>query len=118
MAVANPKYRAQDFAEKFDVHVKTILRAATGAVSPSDWAPEPLAVADVAKAFGMEGDVLIRVMKGHEHLIDAERASAIIGCSMRRFHQRRAEGKGPKPIAQHGRTVRYALSAVALLSDL
>jgi hypothetical protein len=115
---AATQYRAQEFAERFDVHVKTVLRAVTDNPHVSDWDPQPLKLGDVAAAFKMDSKVLIEVMAGREHLIDAEKAASMLNISVRRFHQRRAEKKEPVAVARHGRTVRYALSSVAALSGL
>lgn len=118
MASREQKFPASEYAEKFEVHVKTILRAVTKNPHASDWDPEPLTVAQVARAFKMDEDFLLKVMKGREHLIDAEKAAGMLDISVRRFHQRRSEKKEPKPVARHGRTVRYALSEIASMSDL
>lgn len=112
------KFRAEEYAEKFDVHVKTILRAVTNNPHASDWAPEPLKLGDVADAFKMDVKALVEVMAGREHLIDAEKAASLLNISVRRLHQRRAEKKEPHAVARHGRTVRYALSVIASLSGL
>lgn len=116
----DPQYRVEDFAEKFGVHIKTILRAVTKNPNASDWDPAPLKVSVVAKAFKMDADLLAKVMRGKEHLVRAEKAAELLSISVRRFHQRRQESKQPKPVAKAGRTVRYRhLDIVELqLADL
>lgn len=113
------KYPAEDYAEKFDVHVKTILRAVLNTPNPSDWAPESLSVLRVATAFSMKPEILLAVMKGKEFLKDAEKAAELMGVSIRRFHQKRVSHPTVlKPVARHGRTVRYALTEIAAVNDL
>lgn len=113
------KYPAEVIAERFDVHVKTILRAVLNQPNPSDWAPEELNLVKVAEAFNMKPEVLLNVMKGREHLKDAEQAAQLMSISLRRFHQRRAQKPNElPPCARHGRTVRYALTEIAAINDL
>ena len=114
------KFPVEDYADHFDVHVKTILRAVLNTPAPSDWAPEPLPVSRVAKAFNMEPGVLLAVMRGKEFLLDAEDACKDhLHISIRRFHQRRAQKPDEmKPVARHGRIVRYALTDIATFGDL
>lgn len=106
--VGKMKFAVEVYAERFDVHPKTILRAVFDTPNPSDWAPDEQPLSKVAAAFSMKPLVLYNVMKGREHLKDAEQAAKIMGVSVRRFHQKKAV----KAVARHGRTVRYALTEI------
>lgn len=106
--ISKLKFAVEVYAERFDVHPKTILRAVFDTPNPSDWAPDEQPIAKVAAAFNMRPVVLYNVMKGREHLKDAEQAAKIMGLSVRRFHQKKAV----KAAARHGRIVRYALTEI------
>jgi len=103
------KVKVSRFAQALDVHIKTILRAVTGEDSPSDWAPDDIAVNKVARAFGMKPSGLIAVLQGNVKLIDTASAAKLVngGVSIRRFHQMRAAQEVPAPAVCHGRIVRY-----------
>lgn len=103
------KLKVSRYAAVMNVHVKTILRAVTGEDSPSDWAPDDLAVNKVARAFGMKPAELISVLLGRVSLIDTAAAAKLVndGVSVRRFHQMRVAKQLPAPAIDHGRIVRY-----------
>lgn len=110
------KVKAVRIAKAIGCHVRTVVRAVTGEVNPSDWAPEDVKIGVAAAAFGMKPKDLISVLKGESALITIKEAAALThgGISIRRFHQMREDGQLPNPALSHGRIVRYIESDFTL----